>query len=53
MSFKMLSYEIPNFGFCGHDKSKYNFILLLAKYYSYNCKWDSIPNGLCKVNEDV
>ena len=37
-------------GFVDIDKSKYNFILLFAKYYIYNCKWDSSkPNYMVFV----
>ena len=37
-------------GFVDIDKIKYNFILLFAKYYIYNCKWDnSKPNYMVFV----
>ena len=59
MSFRILSYENPLslinardiiLSFVDIDKSKYNFILLFAKYYIYNCKWDSSkPNYMVFV----
>jgi hypothetical protein len=39
-------------GFVDIDKTKYNFILLFAKYYIYNCKWDnSKPNYMFFVRK--